>query len=121
MAGKSPNFIDVAVGRNVRVWRMAKGLSQTAEPAGELPSRSSKSRNTRSAPTGSEPGGWSGLRPFWASRSLHCSTAPKRAIKDSTFRNSGKQQAFAVIVAIFRYLEWIDFSELIDGKIRFER
>jgi transcriptional regulator with XRE-family HTH domain len=29
MAGKSPNFIDVAVGRNVRVWRMAKGLSQT--------------------------------------------------------------------------------------------
>jgi transcriptional regulator with XRE-family HTH domain len=25
---KSPNFIDVAVGRNVRVWRMAKGLSQ---------------------------------------------------------------------------------------------
>lgn len=29
MAGKSPNFIGVAVGRNVRVWRMAKGLSQT--------------------------------------------------------------------------------------------
>jgi transcriptional regulator with XRE-family HTH domain len=29
MAGKSPNFIDVAVGRNVRVWRMAKGMSQT--------------------------------------------------------------------------------------------
>jgi transcriptional regulator with XRE-family HTH domain len=29
MAGKSPNFIDVAVGGNVRVWRMAKGMSQT--------------------------------------------------------------------------------------------
>jgi transcriptional regulator with XRE-family HTH domain len=28
MAGKSPNFIDVAVGRSVRVWRMAKGMSQ---------------------------------------------------------------------------------------------
>jgi transcriptional regulator with XRE-family HTH domain len=28
MAGKSPNFIDVAVGRSVRVWRMATGMSQ---------------------------------------------------------------------------------------------
>jgi transcriptional regulator with XRE-family HTH domain len=27
---KSPSEIDVAVGRNVRIWRMAKGLSQSA-------------------------------------------------------------------------------------------
>ena len=25
---KRPSFIDIAVGRNVRIWRMAKGLSQ---------------------------------------------------------------------------------------------
>jgi transcriptional regulator with XRE-family HTH domain len=25
---KKPSFIDIAVGRNVRIWRMAKGLSQ---------------------------------------------------------------------------------------------
>jgi transcriptional regulator with XRE-family HTH domain len=28
MPAKSPSSIDVAVGRNVRIWRMAKGLSQ---------------------------------------------------------------------------------------------
>ena len=27
-SAKSPNPVDVAVGRNVRVWRMAKGMSQ---------------------------------------------------------------------------------------------
>ena len=27
-APKRPSFIDIAVGRNVRIWRMAKGLSQ---------------------------------------------------------------------------------------------
>jgi transcriptional regulator with XRE-family HTH domain len=27
-APKRPGFIDIAVGRNVRIWRMAKGLSQ---------------------------------------------------------------------------------------------
>src|ERR1700747_3315454 len=29
MAGKSPHFIDVAVGRTGSVWRMGKGLPQT--------------------------------------------------------------------------------------------
>ena len=28
-APKRPSFIDIAVGRNVRIWRMAKGLSQS--------------------------------------------------------------------------------------------
>jgi len=28
MRGKRPSSIDIAVGRNVRIWRMAKGLSQ---------------------------------------------------------------------------------------------
>jgi transcriptional regulator with XRE-family HTH domain len=32
---KSPSAIDVAVGRNVRIWRMAKGMSQ-AQLAGRL-------------------------------------------------------------------------------------
>src|SRR5262249_42085193 len=39
----------------------------------------------------------------------------------SAFGNAGEAQAGAVILTVFRQLEWIRGPELLDGKIRFER